>query len=305
MLRCGRWMVVVILACFVVACQSSAEDKETEDRFQQELTYLRGQNPVSVGHEALISGYQELIAKYPTDPRIAEAMFWIAVELESSHGNSGQKPDHLAATQWYGKAVDASQPGTAIWIKSRFHLAVRLPYVSEGKKKNLPESRRLLQEIADSQQDSSLILAELENAWISQCKLEEDLDGVQQHVNNLLNWYEAPERIPKDPHHKRIVDGYIAGAARVMAETWAIAKLPTAERARRIEQIKTDHSNLPGVAQTADRLLKQMKQTVSVEPELVPLTSTNRGTPWLIIVSVHFLILLAFAVILIRRRNCD
>lgn len=301
MRRFSHWVLLVLLAVLYISIPSKANSEDVDDSFKQEFSFLRGQNPETIGREALIQGYQDLIAKYQADPRTAEAMFLVGVELESTHQN-GVKPDHEAAAAWYRKAVARSSPGTPIWTKSRFYLAARLPYLRDEKNENLAFARQLLNEIAEQDQANYVVLAELENAWISQCKRERNLKGVQDHVEKLLKWYDDPDRIPKDPRQKKIVDGFIAGAARVMSETWLTAELPKKDRARHIEQIESDYSHLPGVSQTADRLLNQIERTS--EPPL-PVEKVHLDPKpkwrWLVFVGINVIGAVVFSLIYKRR----
>ena len=183
------------------------------DAWDQEVERISRIHVANEGIDPVIAGYTKLLERFPNDPRRAEVMYQIAATYSGiAIPKLGIEQDPAKGLEWLKKADAAGVPGSAIWNKTHFELAMWLP-AADAK-----ESRRLLDEIAAKANGNSLVLARVEFSRQLICINRQEWDAAIAHCVTILQWYNDERRIPQDWKEKNALDGLLYNSAEIMLD---------------------------------------------------------------------------------------
>jgi hypothetical protein len=269
-----------------------------DDAFSTKLDFLRRQDLAQIGRQSAVASYEKLIAENAGHALIAEAMLDVAALFENENTEISMRPDPQSALGWYRRASLASPKGSAVWVKSQLLLVNRIRY------DNATEARTILADIKSTKPDDSLIQAKIEHTLQLICISEKDLATAERHARNILQWYNEPNRIPKDGFIKSEIDGVIRSAGSAMVHAYVSAPMPKAERIRRISAIVDDNMALGSLqrdGKAALELLLASSELVAPEPIVQPDPHSRSRFLFILIGNILVVALLAIVYKLSRR----
>lgn len=216
-----------------IADDAGANAAGEDDPWSVEMRRLGRLEIKEAGRDAVVRGYEALIAAHQDDPRIGEAMMAIAGIYGSiSIPEMGIEQDRKKSKEWLKQTVMVSPEGSPAWIEAHFLLAEWVPMED-------PElSRMMLIMVRQHAKDDSLVLIRTEHGLMNTYITEQDWDAAVKHGETILKWYDEPQRIPEAGRRKTRVDNWINASARFLVYQLERAQIDSDQRSALMQRLR-------------------------------------------------------------------
>jgi hypothetical protein len=288
-----NWTCVLLIGLFIALFASQSIGRE--DVFDTELEFLRQQNLPAVGRQAYTAAYERFIQRHSADPRVAIAMLDLADSLENTIASAEIHADSKAALEWRRRAAATASPRSEAWIKAQFLIATNFA--------NSDESRRILDLLAQECSDDLSVLSRVEYYLVLLCITRGDFEEAEIHTLAVMNWYDDPNRIPRDEVIKAEIDVRRLTAGGAMMHAWSTAPWPRAERNRKIQEFMDRYAlNGGNLLRDGEAALKRVDENPNPEGVGRTMSAIPQSIVRLILIAANAIIVLALISVWIYRR---